>query len=114
MADPRWQVRGLADFNGDSRPDVLWHHPATGELYVWFLEGTVFRGGAKLTPNRVAAAWAVAQVADFDRDGRADLLWRNSSTGELYVWYLDGTGVVSSAYVTPDRVANPDWTVVPR
>ena len=52
--------------------------------------------------------------ADFDRDGRADLRWRNSSTGELYVWYLDGTTVVSSAYVTPSRIANLDWAVAPR
>jgi hypothetical protein len=53
-------------------------------------------------------------VADFDRDGRADLLWRNSSTGELYVWYLDGTARVSAAHVTPSRVPNLDWTVAPK
>ena len=26
------------DLNDDDQPDLLWHHQATGELYVWFLE----------------------------------------------------------------------------
>jgi hypothetical protein len=27
---------------------------------------------------------------DFDGDGTMDLLWRNSSTGEVYIWLMDG------------------------
>lgn len=30
---------------------------------------------------------------DFNLDGRADLLWRNRSTGELAVWALDGSSL---------------------
>jgi len=30
-------------------------------------------------------------VGDFNGDGRADILWRNSSTGENYVWLMNGT-----------------------
>ena len=82
FADTRWQIRGLADLNGDSRPDLLWHNTATGELYAWFLDGTTVATGAWLTPDRLAGSdWVLAQVADFDRDGKADLLWHNRRTG---------------------------------
>jgi hypothetical protein len=27
---------------------------------------------------------------DFDGDGKPDILWRNSSTGEVMVWYMNG------------------------
>ncbi len=35
FADPRWQIRGVADLDVDGHPDLLWHNQATGELYVW-------------------------------------------------------------------------------
>jgi hypothetical protein len=115
FADTRWQIRGLVDLNGDSRPDLLWHNSATGELYAWFMNGTAVAGGARLTPDRVAGSdWVLAQVADFDLDGKADLLWHNRRAGDLYVWFLDGTVVTGGSYLTPSRFASPDWVLTPR
>ena len=54
FTDTQWQIRGLADFNGDARKDILWHHQGTGHLYVWHLEGTVVTAGSYLTPSRFA------------------------------------------------------------
>ncbi len=115
FADTRWQIRGLVDLNGDSRPDLLWHNSATGELYAWFMDGTAVAGGARFTPDRVADSdWVLAQVADFDLDGRADLLWHNRRAGDLYVWFLDGTVVTRGSYLTPRSFASPDWFLTPR
>ena len=114
FADTRWQIRGVADFDGDGKPDVLWHNQVTGELYVWLLDGTVATAGSYLTPPAVPdSAWRIARVADFDGDRKPDLLWRHQATGELYVWFLDRMVTKSGSYLTPSAVADPSWRIVP-
>jgi len=47
-----WNLKDVADVNGDGRADLIWHHGTTGQVVVWFLnaDGTVsapgFSGGA--------------------------------------------------------------------
>jgi hypothetical protein len=36
------------------------------------------------------APWQVAGVGDFNGDGTSDILWRNSSTGQLDEWHMAG------------------------
>ena len=115
FADTRWQIRGVVDLDADGRPDVLWHHQATGELYVWFMSGTVVTSGSYLTPSRFAdTGWKIVATPDLDADGRPDLLWHHQGTGDLYVWFLDGTVTRAGSYLTPSRFADTSWKIVPR
>ena len=115
FSDTQWQIRGLADFSGDGKADVLWHHQGTGDLYVWYLNGTVTTGGSYLTPKSFAdTTWKIVLVADFNADGKPDLLWHNQATGYLYAWVLDGTVTASGSYLTPNRFADTSWKIVPR
>ena len=91
FADTRWQIRGLADFNADGKVDVLWHHQATGELYVWYLNGTAVTSGAFLSPRSFSdTRWQIRGVTDLNKDGKPDILWHHQVSGELYVWFLNG------------------------
>ena len=115
FADTRWQIRGISDFNGDGRADVLWHHQGNGELYVWYLHATTTVAGSYLTPRSFAdTRWKIVLVADFDGDGHKDLLWHHQQTGELYVWFLEGTVTVDGTYLDPARFSDVNWKVVPR
>ncbi|HEX7705920.1 MAG TPA: FG-GAP-like repeat-containing protein [Thermoanaerobaculia bacterium] len=37
---------------------------------------------------------------DFDGDGRSDILWRNSVTGEAAIWLMDGFTLRAGSYIT--------------
>ncbi len=88
-----WRIAGTGDFNRDGSSDILWHNRDTGESQIWYMRGasrvsrqTVY--GTDGAGSYVAAPWYVETVNDFNADGWMDILWRNSSTGEIQIWYL--------------------------
>src|SRR5882672_5618189 len=43
-------------------------------------------------------AWTIAAAGDYGGDGKADILWRNVSTGESIIWLMDGFALLSSGF----------------
>jgi hypothetical protein len=37
---------GVADFNGDGKPDYLLYNPSTRRTALWYLNNNIFLGGA--------------------------------------------------------------------
>lgn len=92
-----WIVEGWADFDKDNIADILWRNYRTGENAVWKLNadasGSNFFTSGYFIELEKDAFWEVADVIDFDRDGVADIVWRNYRTGENAVWgMLSGAG----------------------
>jgi hypothetical protein len=113
VSDPNWTIVGVADFNGDSKPDILWRNLSTGHTTVWYMNGVKWTGGyADLTPTVNDPNWAIVGVADFNGDSKPDILWRNTSTGQKFVWYMNGaTWTGQSADLLP-TVSDPNWKIV--
>ena len=53
--------------------------------------------------------WQIAGVDHYDIDGKCDILWRNSSTGENVLWLMDGASVSSTA--TLPEVTDAQWEI---
>jgi hypothetical protein len=47
-------------------------------------------------------------VGDFDGDGKADILWRNTSTGTAILWQMDGFAVEATGSIGG---ASTDWQI---
>jgi hypothetical protein len=51
QASEPWEVRGLADLNGDGRLDLLWQDFVRGIAAGWLMDGQTYLEGAALNPS---------------------------------------------------------------
>jgi hypothetical protein len=83
-------IESAGDFNGDNEPDYL-VRLADGSLYA---SSASFYDGELLLGYAVGTGWnsmsAIVSGADFDGDANHDILARQSSTGDLWLYPGDG------------------------
>ena len=106
VADPNWTVAGIGDFDGDGKADILWRNIATGENSIWLMNGLSIAGSGFL-PRVADPNWTIAGVGSFSGNVntttgllKTDILWRNTATGQNSIWFMDGTTLTSSAFIT--------------
>jgi hypothetical protein len=112
VADLSWQIKGVGDLDGDGKADIVWRHANSGQNYVYLMDGTTIKSGEGYVRTVSDLAWNIVGIGDYDGDGKADLFWRNSLTGENYVYPMDGTAIKpSEGFVR--TVADQRWQVQP-
>jgi hypothetical protein len=113
FADTGWRIAGASDFNQDEQGDIFWQHSGSGEMAVWFMNGTVLQGGTLTTPPALAdISWKVHATGDFDGNGKPDLVWRHQATGQIVMWFMDGPDLVSGTFTNPSTLADLGWQIV--
>jgi hypothetical protein len=102
-------VSGQGDFSGDGKPDIIWEN-TSGQVYAWFMNGTTYTGtGAFLSTAPIGSVWKVVGAADFNGDGKNDLLWQNQSTGQPYIYFYNGTQFIGEQGFTV--AAGTPWRI---
>ena len=54
--------------------------------------------------------WQICGSGDMNGDGRGDIVWRNTATGNNGCWYLNGNAVLQIVNVR--KLADLNWTMV--
>jgi RTX calcium-binding nonapeptide repeat (4 copies)/FG-GAP-like repeat len=88
------QVQGYArsDVNGDGDSDILYYSAAGGAIGSFTMQGGFQQGPGTLLGDPGSGVWDVQATGDFNYDGVADLVLKNQSTGQFYIWnVLNGT-----------------------
>ena len=87
-----WKIVGVADMTGDGKNDLIWENGLTNEVIYWQMNGVTDSGirASIAVPNSVPLAWRVAAVVDVTGDGKPDLIWQNSLSGNVLYWALNG------------------------
>jgi len=97
------------DFNNDGRSDIFWRN-TSGANAIWHMNGSGFFDDSGVqTLSTVGSPWVVAGFGDFDGNGTSDVLWRNTSSGENYVYLMDGATILSEGFIR--TVADMSWSV---
>jgi hypothetical protein len=110
VPDSNWQVAGTGDFDGDGKSDILWRNKVSGEDYIFLMNGSSVLGTSNYINSVPDLDWKIVGTGDYDGDGRSDVLWRNASTGDNYVFLMNGTAVQPGSNYT-NAVPDLTWQV---
>jgi len=89
---PAWSPILLGNFDGDFYSDIVWRN-TDGSVAIWLMQGDTTAGlsvKASATIFGPGSTWVPTFIADFDGDGRSDILWTNSATGDTAIWLMNG------------------------
>ena len=99
---PSWKAIGTGDFNGDGKSDILWQNTSTGQASVWEMNGNSITGGGPVSPNP-GTAWKAIGAGDFTDNGHSDdILWQNTSTGQVSIWEMSGNTLIGGGPLSAD------------
>jgi uncharacterized delta-60 repeat protein len=103
----RWQISGLADFNGDGKADAIYRHGRNGRVRIVLTDGENEIGTLNLP--KLKGRMRIGAVADFNDDGKADLICRDNRSGKTQLWQMDDEGEVIK--INLPRAKGKQWSI---
>lgn len=111
QTNPLWRISALADVNRDGTADLVWHSN-DGWLATWLLRGSTVITTQFFSINRMQDTnWKLVTAGQTDGVSPPALVWQHRD-GWLAFWYVNGTNVLSTLYMNPNRINDPNWKIV--
>jgi hypothetical protein len=89
-------MQALINSNGE---DLVFHNGSSGATQLWQMNGIARTGFTDVNSalnTADSSGWLPVARADFNKDGKTDIVWHNGSSGVSQVWYMDGATRISS------------------
>ena len=111
--DTAWHIVGTADFDGDGQPDILLENVTTGSRRLWIMGGPNSQSVTQVIDLGILdPVWHITGTADFNGDGKPDILLENSSTGQRVLWLMGGPASQNVALSLNLGFLDPVWHMV--
>jgi hypothetical protein len=88
-----WHIIGDSNNGGGG---ILWQDSA-GDLAVWQVQGGQVTASFGLGTVPASSGWSVQGVGDFAGTGNVDILWRDSTSGAVAIWFINNGQIQSTA-----------------
>ncbi len=89
IPDTTWKPVAAADVTGTTW-ELVFQNTVSGDISRWLMNGTtVVQYGGTLSSVGAGSGWQCVGAPDLDGDGKSDLLFWNSQTGEVSYWSTD-------------------------
>ncbi len=102
---PRLRFVDTGDTDASGQGDIL--YTDGGSLVVWLKTAGLFTQAAVANAS-MGAEWTAFGSADFNGDGKSDLLWTNAS-GQVSIWQLNGASLAQ--FGVPNGSMGAEWRV---
>jgi hypothetical protein len=106
--DASWNVVAAGDFLGNGRADLVWQRASDGLVEIQFLNGNTAVGGGVIANNPFGSTFQVVGAADYNADGRADLVYRRPSDGVTAIQLLNGTTIIGGSTAPAGTISQAD------
>lgn len=106
MKPALWLSSGAGDTGGDGKADIILRNKSDGSICVITMNSTTAASqgyvryastGKIVMPSY--SAWTLSDLIDVNGDGKTDLLFRNKSNGNLYVYTMSDKTALSEGYL---------------
>ena len=107
-----WEIVASADFNQDGIRDLVWQDKVSRQISIWFMGGSQNDTLSASSIIGVVPGWTIAGAADFNADGKPDLVLQNDSTRQATIWYMGGAGGTSiTGWTWLHTTGIPGWKI---
>ncbi|MGA2177505.1 MAG: VCBS repeat-containing protein [Verrucomicrobiota bacterium] len=107
LGNSSYGIVGTGDFSGDGKADIVITN-SFGPV-IRFMDGTSKISDIPITNLPPTSTAKVVGVGDFTGSGQTDILWRDYTTGNNFVWVMQGTNVIGTNDLASQGDAN--WQV---
>ena len=111
VEDSNWSIVGTGDFNADGKTDIIWQNQAADQILAWYMDGQGnIEDEARIGRDISDSDWKIEAVADFSGDGKADMLLRNGTSGQIILWEMDGETIIEESLLGRE-VSDINWVI---